>query len=90
MTNDKTSGDSFDPNHFLAEFEGHLRELEAAGGQAPEVLKQQLERMKRLLAEGAGQGIGFMQAGDESSGLMGLSIPLDEASDPRDSEEGAT
>ena len=86
----EASNDDLRPDEFIAEFESRIREIEAAGGQAPEGLKHQLQRMKRLLAEGGGEGIRFMQAGDGSSGLMGFSLPLDPADVPRDSERGAT
>ena len=90
MTTGDASGGAFDPREFIAQFEGHIREIEAAGGQAPEILKQQLERMKHLLAEGRGEGIGFMSGGDASSGLMGFSVPLEADDVPSDPEQGAT
>jgi hypothetical protein len=83
------SVDGFQPEKFLAELEGHIREIEAAGGRAPEALRQQLERMKRMLAEGPREGIRFMQAADGGGGFMGFSVPLDPADRPRDSEGGA-
>jgi hypothetical protein len=65
------------PDQLLAEFEARLREVEAAGGEAPSELKRQLERIKRMMAAGQAEGIQFMQAGDHKAGLMGFSVPLE-------------
>jgi hypothetical protein len=71
--NDATAGD-FSPEQLLAEMEARIREIEAAGGEAPSVIKCQLERVKRRMAGGGAQGIQFMKAGDQNSGIMGFSL----------------
>jgi hypothetical protein len=86
--NAEPSGPS--PDQFLAELEAQVREIEAAGGQPPREFKRQLERVKRMLAEGKADGVRFMLAGDGSSGLMGFSLPLEPRSGEEDPEEGAT
>jgi hypothetical protein len=77
------------PDQLLAEFKARLREIEAAGGEAPSELKRQLERVKRMRAEGQTDGIQFMQAEDQKSGLMGFYVTL-EAKNRGDDPEGAT
>jgi hypothetical protein len=90
VTGDNAEPSGPSPGQFLAELEAHLGEIEAAGGQPPSEFKRQLERVKRMMAEGKADGIRFTQAGDASSGLMGFSLPLDPRSGEEDPEEGAT
>jgi hypothetical protein len=87
--NDPAAG-GMSPDQLLAEFEARLREIEAAGGEAPSELKRQLERVKRMMAAGQAEGIQFMQAGDQKSGLMGFSVPLELGNGGDDPEKAAT
>jgi hypothetical protein len=59
--NDPAAG-GMSPDQLLAEFEARLREVEAAGGEAPSELKRQLERVKQMMAAGQAEGI---QGGSE-------------------------
>jgi hypothetical protein len=82
--NDERRGSS--PDQLIAELETQLREIEAAGGQAPSEIRRQLDRVKRMVAEGKVDGVQFIQAGDASSGLMGFSLPLDSETSKEDPE----
>jgi len=53
-------------------------------------MKRQLERVKRMMAAGEAEGVQFMQAGDQKSGLMGFYVPLESGSSEDDPEKDAT
>ena len=90
MIEDSDPASGMSPDELLAELEARLQELEAAGGELPSVVKRQLERIKRIMAEGRAKGIQFMQAGDQNSGFMGFSAPVESGSSEDDPEKGAT
>jgi hypothetical protein len=78
------------PDQLLAEIEARLREIEAAGGEAASEVRRQLERVKRMMAAGEAEGIQFMQAGDEKSGIMGFSLPLEPGNGEDNPDKAAT
>jgi hypothetical protein len=82
--------DGTSPDELLAELEARLLELEVAGAEVPSEVKHQPERIRRLMAAGQAEGIQLMQAGDQKSGLMGFSVPLESGSSEDDPEKGAT
>jgi hypothetical protein len=84
------AGGGMSPEQLLAEVEARFREVEAAGGEARSELKGQLERVKRMMAAGQAEGIQFMQAGDQESGLMGYSVPLESGNGGDEPEKAAT
>jgi hypothetical protein len=86
---DPTEGGT-SPDQLLAELEERIRALEAEGAVVPSFVKLQLERVKRMMAAGEAEGVQFMQAGDQDSGIMGFSVPLESGSSEDDPEEGAT
>jgi hypothetical protein len=90
IENTDSAADGTSPEKLLAELEARLRELEAVGAEVPSEVKRQLERVKRLMATGHAEGIQFIQAGDQESGLMGFSVPLESGSSEDDPEKGAT
>jgi hypothetical protein len=76
------------PEQLLAEFESRRRELEAAGGQVPARFRRELEELKRKIAAGQADSVQFMQAGDQTSGLLGFSFPVETEPDRDDTEKG--
>jgi hypothetical protein len=84
IENSDPAADGMSPDKLLAELEARLLQLEAAGAEVPNVVKSQLERVRRLMGAGQAEGIQFMGGGDEESGLMGFSVPLESESSEDD------
>jgi hypothetical protein len=91
VTQDNGSrADGTSPDELVAELEARLLELEVAGAEVPTEVKHHLERIQRLMAAGQAEGVQFMQAGDQKSGVMGCSVPLESGNSEDDPEKGAT